>query len=312
MLLVVGVAGPAAAQPETAPKFRFASQAEGTSWLTTRDRFVQALSPFDRQSRLATSREVAETEFLKHIGAQVLTWKEAQSTRVTGLLDQLRTKLEPYQLPLPEEIVLIHTTGREEGRAAYCRRNAIILPRSVLRSSDLQLERLLAHELFHVLSTHATELRQRLYAIIGFRDGPTVELPPTLRDRKITNPDGPLPDCYLDIEREGARETVVPVLYSSSAQFDPAKGDSFFPFLVFRLMVVEKVEGKWQPKLKDEEPILLEPKELESFYAQIGRNTDYIYHPDEILAVNFVHLLFKKENLATPRIVNEMRELLAR
>jgi hypothetical protein len=38
----------------------------------------------------------------------------------------------------------------------------------------------------------------------------------------------------------------------------------------------------------------------------VGRNTGYILHPDEILAENFLHMINRTTNLATPRIVEEM------
>ena len=43
---------------------------------------------------------------------------------------------------------------------------------------------------------------------------------------------------------------------------------------------------------------------------QIGGNTNYIIHPDEILADNFVHLALEAEKLATPRIIEEMKKTL--
>jgi hypothetical protein len=58
------------------------------------------------------------------------------------------------------------------------------------------------------------------------------------------------------------------------------------------------------------DPILLDPKQTPSFHQQIGSNTKYILHPDEILADNFMHLMMQKPDLPNPEIVNEMAEQL--
>ena len=51
--------------------------------------------------------------------------------------------------------------------AAYCRRQAIILPASETKKSDDELRNLLTHELFHILSRANPELRDKLYAVIA-------------------------------------------------------------------------------------------------------------------------------------------------
>jgi len=58
-------------------------------------------------------------------------------------------------------------------------------------------------------------------------------------------------------------------------------------------------------------PILLDPAQTPSFHQQIGRNTQYIIHPDEILAENFSHLVIAEAGPAEPEIVSKMAELLA-
>ena len=77
-------------------------------------------------------------------------------------------------------------------------------------------------------------------------------------------------------------------------------------------MAVELVGKRWQPVLSDGQPQLLDPKTTTSFHEQIGKNTRYIIHPDEILADNFVHLVNQTKDLASPEIVAAMREQLAR
>ena len=102
------------------------------------------------------------------------------------------------------------------------------------------------------------------------------------------------------------------MLYASVKEYDAKKGGSFFQYLTFRLLVVEKKGDRWQPMLLDGEPIVIDAKKEPAFYEKIGKNTNYVIHPDEILADNFVHLVMEDQDLMTPRIVKEMRLTLAK
>ena len=227
------------------------------------------------------------------------------------MIREIGAQLEGYALPFPRTVLLIKTTGREEGDAAYCRENAIVLPASDV-ARPRGLKRLLTHELFHILSSHSPPLRDRLYAIVGFRRCPAVPLPDSLRDRAITNPDAPGREHYIRVEADGQPVDAVPILFSQALRYDPQRGGTFFRYLQFRLMVVAPDGQNWKPQLTDGEPILLDPRTLDSYHRQIGANTQYIIHPEEILADNFVHLVLNTTNLKTPRIVDDMRKLLAK
>jgi hypothetical protein len=104
---------------------------------------------------------------------------------------------------------------------------------------------------------------------------------------------------------------VVPILYASTARYDPQKGGEFFNYLVFQLLVVTKSGERWQPKLVEGQPELLQPRQVQGFFEQVGNNTDYIIHPDEILAENFERMARGETNLPTPRIVAEMKRVFA-
>jgi hypothetical protein len=45
---------------------------------------------------------------------------------------------------------------------------------------------------------------------------------------------------------------------------------------------------------------------------QVGRNTQYIIHPEEILADNFALLVLGESKIPTPEILQKMREVLSR
>jgi len=279
--------------------------------LTNRDDFISALSPFDRAARLKTNREVTEKEFLEFVGTNVLSWQPIETNKLAAVLQGVQQRLASWPLPFPSAIPLIKTSGREEGNASYTRQNAVVLAQGEVQSPRSALENLIIHELFHVLSRHKPDLRKQLYRIIGFTPINEIAYPDELRSRKITNPDGVQTGWAINITNQNQKMSAVPILFASTANYNPRKGGEFFNYLVFKLLAVANQGGRWQPALRDGNPFLLEPQEAQGYFEQIGRNTDYIIHPDEILAVNFVHLINKKTGLATPRIVAEMKKVFA-
>jgi hypothetical protein len=292
---------------------RLVAAEEGRKLIAADDAFTRSLSRFDLQSRLKSGDDVTLDDWKQMATAAVRGWSDEQAKSATESIGRLSKRLAGYKLPLPKEIVLIHTTGDEEGNAAYTRGTAIVLPDKVLAYPPTQLDRLMTHELFHIISRHDGALRQRLYRIVGFEVCEPIDLPPTLAPRKITNPDAPLIDCTIELAAvDGKVYTAAPVLYASAKEYDAARGGSFFQYLTFRLMVLTRDGQRWQPKLIDGEPIVIDAKKEPAYFEKIGKNTNYVIHPDEILADNFVHLAMEDRDLMTPRIVEEMRAALAK
>jgi hypothetical protein len=288
----------------------FASPSDGRDLLGKQDAFIAALSPFDRAARLKSAEPISEERFIHHVRENVRAWEAAEEASVRTALKSVAPLLARWPLNLPQEVILIKTTGAEEGGAAYTRHNAIILPAGELRGSERGLEDLLLHELFHVLSRHDAALRATLYAKIGFTRIPEVAYPTELRSRKITNPDGVETGWVISVTHKNAIVSAVPILYSSVEKYDPGQGGEFFQYLQFKLLVVERAKRAWRPALARGKPLLLEPATTPGYLDQIGRNTDYIIHPDEVLAVNFVHLVRGKTGLPTPGLLEEMDQVL--
>jgi hypothetical protein len=288
---------------------RFATVAEGRSVLARSDRFVQALSPWDRQARLRTDRDVSTEEFLAFVAGEVVAWDPTSRQKVGGVLPKVRERLRAWALPLPDEVFLVLTTGREEGGAAYCRERTIALPRSVVgRRSEAALEQLLLHEIFHLVSAADTALRDRLYAQIGFQRLGPVTLPPDLAARRITNPDAPVLEHGIEVEAEGRTLTVMPLLYADAPRYPAGDERPFFAFMQFRLLAVHRTPtGEWVPELRDSRPVLLDPATVSSFHEKIGRNTGYIIHPEEVLADNFALLLLGRTAVKSPHILDRLR-----
>lgn len=292
-------------------RIRFATPEVGRALLTAEDDFSRNLSVYDLQCRLKTDQPVRLEDWRAMVADQVRPWSEREQRSLRSAIEELRQRLEVFTLPLPGEIWLVRTTGEEESNAAYTRGRAIVLPTKVISYAQRPLERLLAHELFHVMSRHDPALRGRLYRLIGFEPCDPIELPATLASRKITNPDAPLIDCVIRLPAEdGKVYTGAPVLYAADTRYDAQRKPTLFQSLIFRLLVVESRDGRFVPVLRDGQPVVIDPTREPAFFAQVGRNTDYLIHPDEILADNFVRLVFGDTQVATPQLLEKMRQIL--
>lgn len=286
---------------------------EAKEVLCRNDDFTQRQSPFDRSARLKTDQPVSEEKYFAFISDQISEWDAAQQDRITAACKRVAERISKWKLPMPEKILLIRTTGKEEGNAAYTRANAIVLPPKITGGRDEGLDRLLCHELFHVISRHSPNLREKLYKTIGFEKCDEIKLPEDLQKRRLTNPDAPCNDHCIRVKVDGRSVWAVPILFTESEQYDLKRGGEFFNYLVFKLMVIDREEGSTKaiPHLIDGKPELVSPNQAEGFMEQIGRNTGYIIHPEEVLADNFAMLAMGNEKEAkSPELLAKIREAL--
>ena len=288
------------------PKLHFASKAEAATLLAADDEFVQRLSPFDRSARLKTDEVVDKAAYLKFACEQTLDWTDEEKANLDAAWQRVMAAMADTKFNAPALMSLIKTTGLEEGEAAYTRGTSIILPKS--KAAGRNIDTLLAHELFHVLSRNDANMRERLYNIIGFRKCGELQLPADLQARRLTNPDAPINDHCIQVKLEGKPLWVVPILTSKSAKYDKQRGGQFFDYLEFNLMAIESPDARdiSQPLLVEGKPVLVDARKAEGFMEQIGKNTGYIIHPDEILADNFSMIITKRKNVPQPELLEKI------
>lgn len=290
----------------------FATVGQGREILTTRDEFVQAMSPFDRAARMKTSREISEKEFLEFVGGNVLEWTPVEKERATSACLEIQTRFEALSLPFPKPVFLVKTTGDEEGDASYTRGNAIVLPDSEVAGPVAKTRKTICHELFHIMSRRNPELRDRLYASIGFVKCDEVEFPAELKSRKITNPDAPANNHCILVKLEGKEYWAIPILFSRAEKYDTARGGEFFEYLQMQFLVAERQNNgaDEKPVYRDRDIKRVGLQSLSGFFEQVGKNTKYIIHPEEILADNFALLVLEDRQALSPAIIRKMKEIL--
>jgi hypothetical protein len=198
---------------------------------------------------------------------------------------------------LPTEIKLIKTKGNHYGDGVYyTRENCIIIPQNELDARNrTEFLATMYHELFHVISRLDHSRRNELYQLIGFQSaGKSLQVPENLKNRIFFNPDGV--DYAQIIRLKSAQDQdvmAVPIIMSNVAGGFTSKKTSFFSYLDFALFQVkERPDGSWNVITNADGSSTIDFKQFQGeFFRQIGDNTQYIIHPDEILADNFSFLM---------------------
>lgn len=290
----------------------YASKDQAAEFLGQEDEYTKSLSGVDRRIRMQAVEDPGDGAFRKHAAEAARDWSPEELAALNAAWDQVAEPLKNLRAKLPAEVLMIRTSGAEESNAAYTRRNAIILPENVLSRDTSKLARLLAHELFHILSRSQPAVRWDLYRIIGFEACELTDVPESLTERKITNPDAPLWNCRIQLGKPGDEIDGVPILLARVRDGEVQTEGSLFQVMEFKLLLVEKSGEAWKPMRSEERPLLVDPRSVPTFGEKIGENTRYVIHPDEILAENFVHAIFDTPGLADPQIVEQLEEILFR
>ncbi|MCB9990490.1 MAG: hypothetical protein H6867_03800 [Rhodospirillales bacterium] len=289
----------------------FAASATGKKLIAQMDDYIQNLSPYDAKAKMQENREITAAEFMAFQERQVIDWTEAEKNKTVRAIRFFKEHSKNLSLPLPEQVFFVMTTGKEEGGGAFTRGNTIFLPKAFMQAPDDWFNKVICHEFFHVISRANPGLREALYALIGFESCTRPILPDELENRRITNPDAPCNNHTIKVQHNGQNHMAIPIIYAPDAHYDTEKKLSFFEFMQFSLLLVRKnSEGQTQPLFKNGKVQLVSPSAASGFFEKIGRNTEYIIHPEEVLAENFVHMLLKTPGLANPEIPIKMEKII--
>lgn len=297
----------------------FISGQQAVEELQKSDDFINNFSPFDIQSRLHSSSASLE-DYFQFITQHILSWNESSIQSIVSCIDNLNTKSinQLELLSLPSKIFIVLTDGQDENCAAYCRNDNVIVVPAIMITSG-QIKKIFIHELFHIWSRHSTNanIRNELYASIGYYPIPkenNYPFPDSLSAVKITNPDAPIVmKYYINLKKEGdpSENTYkcTPILFASQT-FNPFFSTNFFEYLVPTTLILD--DETFEPL----QPLqLLSYDDTSNFYDQIGKNTSYTIHPEEINADHFVIWMTRMNNLdavQSPGIIEKMNDIMNR
>lgn len=276
--------------------------------LDEREGFFDKISIIDMDIQMkkahakGATREEVLADYMQYIQKDVLSFTESEKEMITRVMKRMHTyclKLSP-DLVLPE-LRLIKTHAKHYGSSVYYTRdNIIVIPKYVLQSPDEEaFYSTMLHELFHIYSRFNPKKQDELYALIGFK---RIEHPEhlvfddALKNKMLTNPDGVNIGFAIKLKQEnGPPMLAIPVLFSKKEQFDPNSTD-FFSYVDFGLFEVKPPLSRMMKVMSDKNGNSTISQELMAdFFRQIKDNTNYIIHPDEIMADNFMYAILSME-----------------
>jgi hypothetical protein len=275
----------------------------------TEDEYTIGMTKFDLQSKTQRTDSVTVNDYMKFSAEQVVKWTDDEKKIMQKVVESVSKKIKTLGLTLhmPAEIEVIKSTMENEGGASgYTRGSYIVLKEGSMSSYSERLENLFMHELFHVLSRYHTPMSEAVYKTLGFKKCNEVPYPPEIKDLRISNPDAVWNNFYITVQYKGKPVDVMLILFAKK----PYNGGSFFSYLQIGLMVVSGSEDDKEPVYVEGKPLILKAKDVTGFYEQVGKNTDYIFHAEEISADHFVMLLNQEKDLPNPELIEAMKSIM--
>ena len=253
-----------------------------------------------KSKKLYPSRSRALEAYKKITTAQTLDFTDGDVAFMMEVFDSVTTLLVAVNpdLVLPK-IKLIKVTEEHYGKTVYYTRGeAIVIPEDIFVEPNMDMQvKVMLHEIFHILSRYEKEMREDLYQLIGFyAHGHKLVLDPPVKKRLMVNPDGVSMDYAIRLSPDGGGESVeaIPLIRSTHLEYTEAL-PNFFDYVSFDLYHVE-VDGKvGYVRANEDGSSKMDKIHFPDFFRQIKDNTQYIIHPDEIMADNFMHAI-KSEN----------------
>lgn len=243
--------------------------------------YFEYWSPADArlQMGLADSVAISLEEYQQWLSGLPQVWPSELKNKLKNIWDQVLSEcFSRYPNLELADIPLILTLDKPYGSFVYfTRQNAVICPISNLREASREdLLAVMRHELFHLISRTYLDYREEAYAAIGFVPAPdSLVWPGELYARRLQNPDAPFPDYALRVQEQ----LFVPIVYAAQSPYDPYNTDHFAEQLRFNYFQL-RGDSLVRPILSTQQVMSL-----------TGGLTDYLLHPEEILADQFVLLL---------------------
>ncbi len=285
--------------------------------------FFNELGDLELEIRLmgdlkGTDRKAHIQQFKNQMEASVQVWQAEELAFVKEIFEEAYVLCKQITPELfPKNLQLILTDGSEENNAFYTRDAAIIIPRPTIQrmNNDKGREQFLKtmiHEVFHVYSRLHPNKQRQLYEAIGYEKIENLDIGSFLQKHKLTNPDGVDYRFKINVVKpNGDAVPTILMIYSKHPTFTSENG-GFFQYLAYDLFEIEAVDKGWKV-VNGDAPTPLGIQKVSGFREQIGNNTDYIIHPDEILADNVAILAMSKKTGKLPsRVDEEGKKLLKR
>ena len=283
----------------------FATREQAEKLLGKNDIYTTNLKTFELKAKLQTTEIVTTEDYLSHARNQALGWSDDLKEIVNAALDEISLHLSINPMPLPDEVIFVMTTGLEEANAAYTRGNAIFLPKDKMHNHR-HFSRLIAHELVHVATRNNTNWKNILYSTIGFQPCKPPSFSDEFQNFLFSNPDAPLIQHSLELTYKGIKQRVSPIIFTRHNEYI---GGIFFDYIETGLFLLDG-SNETEYEFFPEEKRIIPFNECEEFFENVGRNTNYLFHAEEILADNIADIYTGRVDFPSPNIVRKILDVL--
>ena len=246
------------------------------------DAYTHEHTPFDLAIRF-NHEGAKEEEYLKSTAINARNWTESEVDQLKEAYTAIDAfaKASTLNLHMPDTVLMIRTNGNEEfGAEGWTRENRIMLNTGAQPIST----HLVAHELWHVISRRNEQLRNSAYAVFHFKPCNNIIYKPALHNKVITNPDCPFITHYITLDAGGKPQDAALILYSKE---DFHTGYGMDKYANIGLLALTGDDQHKQPLMMNGEPVILELTDAPDLFKQIGTNTQYLLHIEEITAEHF-------------------------
>ena len=305
--------------------FHCASKTEGQQLMDSRTEYYASLSQIDLDWRMRKTNATLE-EFKEYAKNQVLDFTQDEQNFMKRVVDYVEKRLSEIgcRLPFPTDITIVKTTMNEEGGAGgYTNGNVIYLgaselgrfarntsesqnQRQLLQIQLLQMGNLLIHEMFHCLTRNNPDFRRSMYNLIGFTVlDHDINFPSSVKEYIMTNPDVEHLDNFIEVTIDGKkRPCELIVRYSKTWEEVSAAGNKNASFFNHNECVLIPLDDLYKAY-----PV----NDVEDFWDQVGRNTRYVFAPEECLADNFSYAILsygEDFKFQSPELIENIIDLL--
>ncbi len=264
---------------------RFASAVEGKELLLRNDAYYNRLNRNDISYRLQKKGGTLE-ELKLFAASQLKEFTEEEKDLVNETVEWflLTCKENGYHLPPLDEIVFVRSTLYDEfGASGYSSGVQIYLGDELflrLKSDDeqgkIKFRHTLIHEMFHCMTRSNPDFKGAMYGIIKFKvEEKEYEFPEELSSCILHNPDVEHMNSHAVFTVNGKKTECVMICMCPPYENE---GEGLSEILIGFVPV-------------DDLGTLYSLNDISDFWDVVGKNTDYILDPEEIMAKNFADAL---------------------
>ena len=284
------------------------------------DGFFESISIADmsiqlKKSEMPESGGESKLLYQEMLKSEMENFTEVEKDFMHAVFDSAEYALNLINPKLmPKRIELIKTKINHYGpNVYYTREDAIILPDNIFTNPSLEAQMpVMLHEIFHILSRYNVEFREKMYKLIGFVPyEEDLVLPQEISKKLLTNPDGVSRRYAINlVDQSGKEQLALPLILSTKERYESSM-PSFFSYLAFDLFpLVQISESEVTLGLNSKGESALSIEHNANFFEQIKDNTQYIIHPDEIMADNFMMAVIAHKNKSYEGFSEEGKKLL--